>query len=384
MITIRLLPVLSALLAFGLSVAARGADPAEQVTFAEDRDADRRTVEGRVLIEAVDGGLLLEDRQGVLWAITPDRLQDRLPTGRPFEPLDRDALAQALQQEAGSGFQIVGTRHYVLCTSADKAYAEWVGSLFERLLRGFLQFWRQAGWELEEPSRPLPALVFRTQQEYAAYATQDAGPELADKAGYYSIRTNRIVLYDLASAAHGAAGRTAADIERRVAAAPANIATIIHEAAHQIAFNCGMHTRYADTPMWVAEGIAMYCETPDLRTGTGWRTIGRPNVQRLRRFRDFAAGRRRDDSLSTLVRDDARFRDPNSSLDAYAESWALVDFLIRTRRDEFVAYLRAISAKPRLRWDSADERLADFTTAFGAPDALEPEFAQSVRRLRAR
>jgi len=36
------------------------------------------------------------------------------------------------------------------------------------------------------------------------------------------------------------------------------VSTIVHEATHQIAFNCGLHTRLSDCPVWFSEGIAMY------------------------------------------------------------------------------------------------------------------------------
>jgi hypothetical protein len=67
--------------------------------------------------------------------------------------------------------------------------------------------------------------------------------------------------------------------------------------------------------------------------------------------------------------------------DAYAESWALSYFLIRTRRQEFVNYLRLLSAKPRLKWDAPEQRLREFETAFGDVQALEQEFLQYVKRL---
>jgi hypothetical protein len=256
-----------------------------------------------------------------------------------------------------------------------------VGALFERLLRGFLQHWERSSLALSEPAAPLPAIVFRTQQEYAAYAERDAGAQLSGTVGYYSVRANRIILYDLATAVGGGPLRTGDDVSRRVASAPANVATIVHEATHQIAFNCGMHTRYADNPMWVTEGMAMYFETPDLRSGSGWQTAGRLNVTRLRRFREFAQMRRGGDSLVSLVTDEARFRDPQTMPDAYAESWALSYFLIRTRRQEFVNYLRLLSAKPRLKWDAPEQRLREFETAFGDVQALEQEFLQYVKRL---
>ena len=359
-------------------------DPAIRVTFLDDRSQEERTVEGRTLVEAVDGGILVEDVQQRLWSITPDRLRSARNLEQEYARLPADELESALIEEFGDGFKARRTRSYVLCSNTSDAYLDWVGSLFERLQRAFFQTWRRAGWELGEPDHPLQAVVFRTQQEYADFATRDAGPEIATTAGYYSIRTNRIVLYDLATEAGEAATSSRTDVERRVAAAPANVATIVHEATHQIAFNCGMHTRYADTPMWLAEGIAMYCETPDLRSGSGWKTIGRTNVARLRHYREFEAERRADDSLRTLIQDESRFRDPATMLDAYAEGWALVDFLMRRRRDEFVAYLQQIAAKPRLHWDKPEVRLADFEKAFGPVADVEADCRQHIRRIRAR
>lgn len=359
-------------------------EPAICVTFVDDRSQTEQSVEGRVLVEAVDGGILVEDVQRRLWSVTPDRLTSRANLDHEYAPLDSEQLSAALLDELGPGFKATHTAHYVICSDAPAAYAEWTGKLFERLLKAFLLTWKQAGWELAEPESPLPALVFRNQQQYAEYALKDAGPEVADKAGYYSMRTNRIVLYDLASTGAGEGLTNADQVERRVAAAPLNVATIVHEATHQIAFTCGMHTRYADTPMWLAEGLAMYCETPDLRSSGGWKTIGRLNVTRLRRYRDFSTQRRRDGSLQTLVQDEARFRDPETIVDAYAESWALVDYLMRERRDDFVTYLQRIAAKPRLQWDAADVRIAEFEESFGPLKSVEARCVAHARRLRAR
>ncbi|MBL8848535.1 MAG: DUF1570 domain-containing protein [Planctomycetaceae bacterium] len=372
------------LLAIGGPVGLAAAEPAYRMTFLDDRTHSEQIVEARVLVEAVDGGVLAEDVEGRLWSITPDRLRSKIGTAQEFEFMDADSLGEALRAELGAGFESHKTPHYVICSDTGDAYAEWVGTLFERLQRAFLQTWRQAGWDLAEPAAPLPAVVFRTQQEFAAYALKDAGPEVADKPGYYSIRTNRIVLYDLATAGMNEGALDLGEVERRVASAPERVATIVHEATHQIAFNCGMHTRYADTPMWLAEGLAMYCETPDLKTGSGWRTIGRLNVDRLRQYREFTAQRRAGDSLQTLICDEARFRDPSRMPDAYAESWALVDYLMRDRRDELVKYMQGIAAKPRLHWEDGDTRLAEFTAVFGDLQDIEADCSRHIRRLRAR
>jgi hypothetical protein len=226
----------------------------------------------------------------------------------------------------------------------------------------------------------LTAVVFASQAEFDEFARKDAGAQFAGKLGYYSIRTNRIVLYDLADSQRQPV-RNAAEVNRRVAATPANVATIVHEATHQLAFNCGMQTRYADNPMWLSEGIAMYCETPDLRTGSGWGTIGRLNTTRLQQFREFARDRRPEGSMHALIVNEDRFRDPATSRDAYSESWALCYFLIKTHRAEFIEFLQTISRKPRLRWDTADERRRDFEETIGAVDELEQEFLRYQARL---
>jgi hypothetical protein len=373
--------ILPAVLCLLINAPAPAADAScVRVRFVDDRTQSEMTIDGRILVEALDGGILVEDPTGTLWSITPDRLRERAELPQEFAPLDAAALGDELQRQLGDGFTIVDTNHYVLCTNADPEFARWVGRLFERLMRGFLQTWERADLQLHEPAAPLSAIVFATQQEYAEFATRDAGPQLASSPGYYSVRTNRIVLYDLARASGSATGGDS-DINRRVAAAPGNVATIVHEATHQIAFNSGMQVRYADNPVWLTEGLAMYCETPDLDTGSGWGSIGKLNAARLRDYRDFADNRRGGESLSSLISDDARFRDPATAADAYAESWALTYFLIRTRREAYVSFVRVVAAKPRLNWDTADERVAEFEAAFGDLEALEKELQRYTARL---
>ena len=98
------------------------------------------------------------------------------------------------------------------------------------------------------------------------------------------------------------------------------VSTVIHEATHQITFNCGLQQRFADIPLWLCEGLAEYFETPDLSFGKGWRTIGEINRPRLSQFQEYLL-RRPPDSLNTLLVNDKRFRNPNEALDAYAEAW---------------------------------------------------------------
>jgi hypothetical protein len=342
---------------------------------------EAKSLLGRVLVEARDGGLLVETRDRQLWTVTPDQLRRREATDDDFRPMDAEELGRSLLDELGPGFEIVTTRHYVICTNAGRKYAEWCGGLFERLLEAFLTHWRARPLRLQEPESPLVAIVFASQPQFAEFAARDAGAASAGAIGYYSTRTNRIVLYDLTAGPDAAPVRTAAEINRKLAAAPLNVATVVHEATHQIAFNCGLHTRYADNPLWLTEGMAMYFETPDLESRAGWRTVGRPNTARLAQLEDYIRRRRPADSLVKLVSSDARFTQAETAADAYAEAWGLSYFLIKTRRREYLEYLDRLSQKRRLLWDRPEERLAEFEAAFGDAGTLDRQFVAYVARL---
>lgn len=354
--------------------------PLELVTWRDDK-LQSHEVAGRVLVEAADGGLLLAGTDGRLWTINKPELTSRQEAGEPFRALSAAALGKQLQRELGAGFDVVVTKHYVICTSAHRQYAQWCGALFERLYTSFHNYWRQRGLKLSDPEFPLIAVVLSNEKEFAAFATKDAGADAATAKGYFSIESNRMVLYDL-TAGDGPAD-TAAEINRRLEAVPFNIATVIHEATHQIAFNSGMHTRYADNPLWLVEGMAMYFETPDLSSKSGWKTVGAVNDLRLGQFIEFSGKRRAADSLATLVSSDARFTNAETMGDAYAEAWALTHFLIRTKKEAYVKYLTKLAAKPRLVWDKPEDRLAEFRAAFGEDlSRLDTDLLKHVRRLK--
>lgn len=348
----------------------------------KEADQPAQEVDGKIVVEAQDGGVLLLARDGRLWNVTPQEMLSREATDTPFEPFSAEELGTRLQAEMGDGFEVTTTAHYVICSNAGTHYSRWCGALFERLMSAFRTHWRTRKLGLEDPGFPLAAIVLADQQQFAQFATRDVGPAFANVKGYYSTAGNRIVLYDL-TAAERSSVASVDDVNRRLAAAPFNVATIVHEATHQIAFNSGMHRRYADNPLWMTEGMAMYFETPDLESRNGWKTVGRPNTVRLQRFAAYARQRRKADALASLIGGSERFRNAKQAEDAYAEAWALTYFLIKTRRDDYVEYLRRIADKPVLRWDDSESRLAEFRAVFGDDlQVLDRQFMNYLRRVR--
>jgi hypothetical protein len=195
--------------------------------------------------------------------------------------------------------------------------------------------------------------------------------------GYYSYKSNRIAMYDLT-----AGQRLNAAALSKYMRTERTVATVIHEATHQLAFNSGLHKRFADIPLWLSEGLAIYFETPDLTSRKGWRTIGKVNQVRLRQFVAYAKVRPVD-SLNTLVATDDRFQKLGEARNAYAESWAFCYFLIKHHSDEFAEYLKILQAKEPLIDDNEEARLSDFVEAFGKPpQEMNRDFMRRIGKLR--
>jgi hypothetical protein len=355
----------------------------ERVTF--EVHGDSRTVEGRVLVKAQDGGLLVQQRDGRLWTVTAETLTQRKATGQTFKPWTAAELGRQLKKELGPGFSILQNRHYVIASTANPRYSRWCGLMLERLHAAFVTYWKKRGRDLTSPEFPLSAVILRDRGEFGRFARLDAGSAAATAVGYYSVMSNRMVFFDIAAIPGQPMAKTPAEINRRLATVPLAVTTIVHEAVHQLAFNTGLNQRLADNPVWLTEGMAVYFETPDLRSRSGWRTIGRVNRTRLARFTEFSRSRRRPGSLKSLVCRDERFRQETSEVDAYAEAWALSYFLLKTQKPQYLRYLSTISAKPRLIWDTPARRQADFEAAFGDDwEGLEQRFLKYIRRVKSR
>ena len=373
-------PVGSALAAPGTTAGAE-TRPVERITV--QVDGSQRQIEGVVVVEALDGGLLLERPDERLELVQPADILSRTPVAQPKGESPRD-LGRRILGELPPGFDLLVTKHYCICFDTSRAYAQWCAALFERLHDAFANFWKQAGIEMTPPPRPLLVVIFADRQRYEAFAARDLGAAADRVVGYYNLMTNRVTTFDLTGSAGlpRPAGQAAARAGLEILGSPeasGMVATLVHEATHQMAFNGGLHQRLAPVPLWLSEGVATYFETPDLASDRGWKGIGNVNTARLERF----LANQRAGTLEQIVLGDEPFRRPDEALDAYARAWALTFFLTQTRKAAFVDYLRTISRKGPLTDDSEEVRLDDFKTAFGAsPSDLEEPLLRYMTRLR--
>lgn len=352
------------------------------------RENQETAVSGRIVVTAEDGGILLLGRDGVLWAVPPKEQVKVTSDATPFEPMSREELSRQVLAELPRGFEVHETANYLIFHNTSKAYAQWCGSLFERLFLSFTNYWERRGFQLSKPEFPLVAVVFAERKTYAQFSQGELGAAADSIIGYFSLRTNRMTMYDLTGVEQFSRA-----LDRRPSAAQLNqilarpdaertVATVVHEATHQIAFNCGLHQRFSDCPLWFSEGIAVFFETPDLTSAKGWKTVGAVNRVRLEQFRAYLKDRPAD-SLATLISKDDRLRNTKTAPEAYAEAWALTYFLNKQRPKEYVQYLAMLSKKKPLFWDEPETRLAEFRAAFGQDlKALDEEFLRFMAKVR--
>lgn len=340
-----------------------------------------RELRGKILTESRDGGVLLLGQDGVLHTIQPDQILTRATDESPFTALTAEEAAALWLSRLPDGFEVHRTSHYVILHNASREYVRWCGGVLERLYVSFNNYFTRRGFQVSEPQFPLIVIVFATQGQYVEHCREEVGPAISQIKGHFNLQTNLVTTYDLT----GSGGTVSALELARSLARPEvqqNIATVVHEAAHQLANNCGLLRRWNDTPQWLNEGLAMFFETPDVRGSRAVTSVGLVNTARLAQFRSYLS-RRPADSLRTLLQDDRRLQNTDTATDAYAESWALVYYLLLQRPREFIAYMERIASKPPLAYADAEERIRDFRdTVHDDLEKLDADFVRFISRLK--
>lgn len=345
------------------------------------------SIDGYVIAEGQDGGCLLLEATGRQRVVVAKETLSMKTTSDPFVPLTMEQMSTTLLAELPKGFRTTSTKHYLVCYNTTEAYAKWNASLYERLFRGFYTYWKRLGVDLHEPEFPLVAVVFETRDGYLTYAKGEEIANAENMIGYYNLLSNRIAGYDLT----GIEGLippgknvSTSDLVNHILAQPTaerSVATVVHEAVHQLAYNSGLQKRLNDNPIAISEGLAMFFESPDFSSASGWGGIGKINRYNYSVFRNsFPA--RKPNSLIKLLQDDSRFHDSATASIAYGESWALTYFLLKTRSKEFAAYLTELSQRPPLQPTDAKRRIADFRKHFGEDlEKLDREFIKYMSKL---
>lgn len=325
------------------------ADESNQTLLSVTRqlpNGNREQLTGRIHVEAQDGGLMLEDPTGCIHSIRAAEIVGRQMLDQNFQYLNDDKMAEHLLQTMGTSFAIHRTDHFVICSDASEIYTKYCGQLLESVHAKFLLFFSESTVRIHNPSSRMQVIVFRstaTFQEHARH--QHPETDFSDVPGYYSIRDNQMLI----TAVSGDRDfKRQSDLLRVLKMNRRQTETIVHECVHQLAFNTGLQNRYAEVPLWVSEGLAVYFEGTSGRGSLGWSRPGeasRIHLPTLRKQPIF-----QQLPLATLISSNKPFQDSDLLASAYSESWALVHFLVTRKRGDFdqilLGYQQLMPRKP--------------------------------------
>lgn len=334
------------------------------------KNGDVRKAEGRILIEAQDG-LVLETKDTQYHIIKPENVIKRSSDNRPFTVLSKKEQFELLEKEfpESQGYNILQKEHFLIVYTTSKAFADWYGQLLEKLYTSYISFWKGRDIALDKLETPMVVLIYSNRPQFFRHAQSEGVDPNEQLHAYYNKLTNRVVLCDIAGIETFRQGDERRGNSRSVQTfleqpgAVYNIAMVVHEATHQIGFNCGMHERFSPYPLWLCEGLALFHEVPDRGKRAGWSVRPKVNDMRLRDLKRYLQ-RRPQRPLQTLIESDEVLRGP-TALDNYAMAWGLTYYLIMQRPKDFSAYLRKMAAKTPISEDNPEIRIRDFEDCFG-------------------
>jgi hypothetical protein len=188
--------VLAAWLSLAAAAPAAADEPPPRARVEVRSASGPRTLEGTLVVEAQDGGLLLELADQRYELLQPDQIVARRPSdaARPAET-PRE-FGRRILGELPAGFDVHVTRHYVVCFDTSREYAVWCAALFERLSETFVTYWTNAGLDIRRPDRPLVVVIFADRRAYEAFAARDLGAAADRVVGYYNLLSNRVTTFD--------------------------------------------------------------------------------------------------------------------------------------------------------------------------------------------
>jgi hypothetical protein len=355
-----------------------GDDSTWKVTVGEPKSI---VLTGRIVAEIPNSALLLEERNGRLHQIPARQLLSREDVRKPFVPFTSAELATDFLQQLPAGFEVTETEHYVVCSNSAPEYVEFCGKLLEGVFDQYFRFMAELKVEVTEPSLRLPIVIFAGSSEFQTFAARQH-PEIsfADTPGYYSVADNQTLLLDLTG---DRSLRSASTIRKRLADKPLQVATVVHEAVHQLAFNSGLQVRMADNPLWLSEGLAMYFETTSARSSLLWNRPGLVNPRHQPGFMKLLVANQVSGGMKSLIESDTAFLNAAEMPAAYAKAWALTHYLMREEKTGMQKYLHNISQRKPMVGLTAEERTQEFVTAFGKlPDEMEQKLVSYIRRQR--
>ena len=256
------------------------------------------------------------------------------PSDDPFEPLSVQEVESALRREFAS-YEVRRTQHFLIVQPRGRGN-HWAW-LFERVHRGAGDLCRRCGIEMREGAFPMVAVIAATRRgcrDMLRRRGETLGPEAA---GYYFLTNNRVYTFDVDAGDTG------------------TLAVLRHEAAHQIAYNFGLHDRIDHPGRGISEGFGSLFESPGMTDNRRSATrVDRATPRYLNRVRRWTE-EHLSHMVDAVIADPAVFDDPKFSGDAYSAAW-LIAFYLSERAPKAYGRLLNGSCRGADPWNATETR----------------------------
>lgn len=335
-----------------------------------------------------------------------------------------DRAVDETMRGLGPKFRKIETPHFVLISDAPGPWVEERGRLLERTREQFYRVAAKLGCHPIPHRFRLMVVLFNDVQGFRAFARERDGVAAEWVAGYYASRSNRVVLFNHASAPDFVAARQRLDatesristarrdaqqqrnqrlatdlietttreqrlVERARADLDRQLRTIsdtkaIHEAIHLLSFNAGVQRLDREYPFWFSEGLAMSFEPRDPSVAFGPDRPESLAKERIERYDEQVADKQAMPAQQLVSLAEVPDWEENAADSMYSASAAL--FLQLYRRDPLAIgrYLRAIEQHGPTRI-SPERHAAIFTEHFGSAVRLGQTMQRAaMARTRAR
>ncbi|MGI9472621.1 MAG: DUF1570 domain-containing protein [Rubripirellula sp.] len=291
--------------------------------------------------------LVVIGRDGWMHSLDPRQPETQVRRlEEPFRVASAAELRNDLRAEFGRNFEVLATPNFLVVQPRGRG-DKWP-KLFEQSHRAFVSYMSRRGVNIRQGRFPMVAVVFPDQQEMYA-EIRKLKIDVSRVAGLYSGDSNRVMTHD--------GGRS-----ESVAA------TVRHEAAHQSAFNSGVHSRVNDTPRWITEGVGQMFEPVAMTDSRGGSLVSdrvnRDSLSYIKRKIDQDSDRFRDIVID-LVSGESMFENESSINDAYAVSWAMMFYLAERNPKAFATMLNHTATRPPFQDYRRQDRIRDLQRATG-------------------
>ncbi|TWU47206.1 hypothetical protein Poly51_50040 [Rubripirellula tenax] len=316
-----------------------------------------KTQQGIPLLKLAHEMVIL-GRDGWMHSLDPREQSSKIhETNRPYQPISVVEFRNELRAEFRPGYEVIATQNFLVVQPEGRG-DRWP-KLFEQSHRAFTDYMSKRGVTIREGNFPMVAVVLPDENTmYREFRKLDI--EIKRVAGLYSGESNRVMTHD-----GGRSEYTAA--------------TVRHEAAHQSAYNSGVHSRLSETPRWITEGIGQMFEPAGMTTARSATQladrINRDSYDYIKQTYDGRSDYRFTQTVMQLVSDNTMFESQNSIDEAYNVSWAMMFYLAERESRKFAELLNHTSSRPPFREYSRTDRVKDFERVVGCDVA---EFSKRV------